>query len=114
MSPMMHKMVLWFERKFNVHVNEAWFSSAVFLLAVFMMIAAGTIGQATFANILGLLTGMSVNVGAFLVTVFMLEYFLYGTGFDANEELKKGNVAMAISILGLRLGAAIVIAKGIL
>lgn len=111
---MLKKFFSWIEAKFKIDVNENLLTTFIVLVAIGFAVAAVAFGGAVWANIIGLGAGIAVNVAAFVGVAVLLELFLCGIGFDVADEIKKGNVAMAINLLGWRLGLAIVIAKGIL
>ena len=72
-------------------------------------------GIATMDGILSAVGGILMNVAAWIVIVFGLEYFQLGLGKDIKDEIYTDkNIAASIYEVGIKIGLAIVIAKGIM
>lgn len=101
------------EAKLGINLNEKYLTIGLVPLVCYLIYAAMAWGSASMGNIIGMAAGVGFNLTIFFVFMLASEFFLMGVGFDTREEIKKGNVAMAIAIASLRIGSAIVIAKGI-
>lgn len=101
------------EQKLGLNINEKYLAIALIPLVAYLVYAAVNWGSASMGNVIGLAAGVGFNLLVFFLFMVLSEFFMMGVGYNVAEEIKKGNVAMAIAILGLRIGSAIVIAKGI-
>lgn len=111
---MLDKFITWLEQKTGWNINEKFFIGAILPIIAWLVFAATSWGQATWGNIIGLFAGVGFNIIIFLASVFGLKYFLMGSQTNIHDEIKNGNIAVAIYMLGIILGLAIVISKGIM
>ena len=96
-------------------LNSGVFNWVIVIFIIGLIGYLGGSGIATKEGILASIGGILMNVAAWIVIVFGLEYFQLGLGKDIKDEIYTDkNIAASIYEVGIKIGLAIVIAKGIM
>lgn len=107
----MKKSIEWIK----LNANQAYFNWLVIAIAIGLIWIANIFGDASITSIIGIFGGIAANVLLWICIVFGLEYFQFGIGRNIKEEIyNEHNTAAAIYELGIKIGLALIIAKGLL
>jgi hypothetical protein len=107
----MNKLIEWIK----LNINHTWYNYATMLFCACLIYLANKFGGANFNSIIGIFGGIGANVILWISLVFGLEYFQLGIDRNIKKEIyDEHNIAAAIYELGIKIGLALIIAKGLL
>jgi len=105
-----------FLKAIKTRMGTGQFNLLFSVFAIAFTMAAGAFGgNINIASLWGLFAAMLNNVALYMVIIFTLQYFQFGSQRDVNESIfKEGNVAAGVFQGCIVIGIAIVMSRAML